>query len=156
MQERQEIQLQSLGLEEPLEKEMATCSSVVAWKIAWTEEPGGLQSKGSQRVRHDECAHTHTHTFQDSLTDTAKEVEWSQAYRPFFFDTPGNQTSCKMLPVLKGEGGQMVEYILNICIQAFIWKFYKEKGNARSDDMDKWKFKIQNIYEFELYRSSRY
>ena len=120
MQERQEIQLQSLGLEEPLEKEMATCSSVVAWKIAWTEEPGGLQSKGSQRVRHDECAHTHTHTFQDSLTDTAKEVEWSKAYRPFFFDTPGNQTSCKMLPVLKGEGGQMVEYILNICIQAFI------------------------------------
>ena len=61
-----------------------------------------------------------------------------------------------MLPVLKGEGGQMVEYILNICFQAFIWKFYKEKGNARSDDMDKWKFKIQNIYEFELYRSSRY
>ena len=50
----------------------------------------------------------------------------------------------------------MDEYILNICIQAFIWKFYKEKGNVRSDDMNKWKFKIQNIYEFELYRTSRY
>ena len=49
----QETQVQSLGQEDPLEKEMATHSSVVAWKIPWTEEPGGLQSMGSQRVRHD-------------------------------------------------------------------------------------------------------
>ena len=39
--------------EDPLEKEMATHSSFLAWKIPWTEEPGGLQSVGSQRVRHD-------------------------------------------------------------------------------------------------------
>ena len=41
------------GLEDPLEKEMATHSSVLAWKIPWTEEPGGLHSMGSQRVGHD-------------------------------------------------------------------------------------------------------
>ena len=49
----QETQVQSLGQEDPLEKEMATHPSILAWKIPWTEEPGGLQSAGSQRVRHD-------------------------------------------------------------------------------------------------------
>ena len=49
----QETQVQSLGQEDPLEKEMATHSSILAWRILWTEEPGGLQSMGSQRVRHD-------------------------------------------------------------------------------------------------------
>ena len=46
----QETQVQSLGWEDPLEKEVATHSSVLAWEIPWTEEPGGLQSMGSQRV----------------------------------------------------------------------------------------------------------
>ena len=49
----QEIQVQSLGQEDPLEKDMATHSSTLAWKIPWMEEPGRLQSMGSQRVRHD-------------------------------------------------------------------------------------------------------
>ena len=48
-----ETQVQSLGQEDPLEKEMATHYSTLAWRIPWTEEPGGLQSMGSQRVRHD-------------------------------------------------------------------------------------------------------
>ena len=48
----QETRVQSLGWEDPLEKEMATHSSILAWKISWTEEPGGLQSMGSQRVGH--------------------------------------------------------------------------------------------------------
>ena len=48
-----ETGVQSLGQEDPLEKEMATHSSVLAWKIPWTEEPGRLQSMGLQRVRHD-------------------------------------------------------------------------------------------------------
>ena len=51
----QETWVQSLGQEDPLEKEMATHSSILAWRIPWTEEPGGLQSMGSQRVKHD-CA----------------------------------------------------------------------------------------------------
>ena len=46
----QETQVQSLGREDPLEKEMATHSSTLAWKIPWMEEPGGLQSMDSQRV----------------------------------------------------------------------------------------------------------
>ena len=45
--------VQSLGQEEPLEKEMATHSSILAWRIPWTGEPSRLQSKGSQRVGHD-------------------------------------------------------------------------------------------------------
>ena len=49
----QETRVQSLGGEDPLEEGMATHSSIVAWKIAWTEEPGGLQSKGLQGVSHD-------------------------------------------------------------------------------------------------------
>ena len=48
-----ETWVQFLGREDPLEKEMATHSSILAWKIPWTEEPGRLQSMGSQRVRHD-------------------------------------------------------------------------------------------------------
>ena len=48
-----ETQVRSLGWEDPLEKEMETCFSTLAWKIPWVEEPGRLQSMGSLRVRHD-------------------------------------------------------------------------------------------------------
>ena len=47
-----ETWIQSLGQEDPLEKKIATHSSILAWEIPWTEEPGGLQSMGSQRVGH--------------------------------------------------------------------------------------------------------
>ena len=63
----QETRIQSLGREDPLEKEMATYSSTLAWRIPWTEEPGGLQSVGSQRVRHDWV--------------TSLSLWWSLAYR---------------------------------------------------------------------------
>ena len=49
----QETRVRSLGLEDPVEKEMATHSSTLAWKISWMEECGGLQSLGLRRVRHD-------------------------------------------------------------------------------------------------------
>ena len=49
----QETWVRSLGREDPLEKEMATHSSILAWRILWTEDPGGLQFMGSQRVGHD-------------------------------------------------------------------------------------------------------
>ena len=49
----QEMQVQSLGWEDPLEKEMVTHFSILAWTIPWTEEPGGLQSIVSQKVGHD-------------------------------------------------------------------------------------------------------
>ena len=47
------MQINPLGQDDPLEKEMATPSSVLAWKIPWTEDPDGPQSMGSQKVRHD-------------------------------------------------------------------------------------------------------
>ena len=53
MQEPQEIQVQSLGQEDPLEEGTATRSNSLAWRSPWTEESGGLHSIGSQRVRHD-------------------------------------------------------------------------------------------------------
>ena len=49
----QETRIQSLGLDNPLEKGMATHSSILAWRIPWTEEPGRLKSMESQRIRHD-------------------------------------------------------------------------------------------------------
>ena len=49
----QEIRVQSLGQEDPLQNGMATHSSILAWRIPWTEEPGGLHSMGSQTVGHD-------------------------------------------------------------------------------------------------------
>ena len=55
----QETQVRSLGWEDPLEKEMTTHSSIIAWRIPWTEDPGRLQSMGSQRVGHD-WGTTHT------------------------------------------------------------------------------------------------
>ena len=57
----QEMWVQSLGWEDPLEKEMGTHSSILAWKIPWAEEPGGLQSTGSWKVKH-HLVTEHTHT----------------------------------------------------------------------------------------------
>ena len=67
-----ETWVQSLGREDPLEKEMATHSSILAWRIPWTEEPGRLQSMGSRRVGHDwatslSALHTCIHSFPNSL-----------------------------------------------------------------------------------------
>ena len=61
----QEMWVQSLGREDPLEMEMATHSSILAWEILWTEEPGGLRSMGSQRVGHNwvtKCVHMCVYT----------------------------------------------------------------------------------------------
>ena len=64
MQAMQELQVRSLGGEDPLEEGMETHSSILAWRISWTEEPGGLQSTGSQRVGHDWSTNTsHFHAF---------------------------------------------------------------------------------------------
>ena len=65
----QETQVRSLGWEDPLEKEMAIYSSTIAWKIPWTEEPGRLQSMGSQRVGHDRANSLH-------FTDIYGAISW--------------------------------------------------------------------------------
>ena len=59
----QETRVRSLGREVPLEQEMATHSNILAWKISWTEEPGRLQSMGSQRVGHDWTTNTYLLTY---------------------------------------------------------------------------------------------
>ena len=58
----QKIWVQSLGQKDPPRKGMATHSSILAWRIPWTEETGGLQSLGPHRIRHNWVTHTHTHT----------------------------------------------------------------------------------------------
>ena len=86
MQERQETQVQSLGREDPLEKEMATHYSILAWRIPWTEEPGGLQSVGSQRVRHDLATQQQQHeVVRKWFVMSVREMLFSQlegTYRP--------------------------------------------------------------------------
>ena len=86
-----ETWVQSLGREDPLEKEMATHSSILAWRISWMEEPGGLQSMGSQRVGHD-WATSLTHDIGvESLDDMInwKFAIWeiSKVLVPFYFPT---------------------------------------------------------------------
>ena len=73
----QETWIQLLGREDPLEKEMATHSSILAWEIPWTEEPGGLQFMGSQRVRGDLA------TKQPPLPGTVKEIPLQMEIFPY-------------------------------------------------------------------------
>ena len=80
----QETWVWSLGWENPLEKEMATHSSTLAWKIPWTEEPGRLQSVGSQGVRHDWVTNTFTVTLPLSHM---LAMEWPNFSKPGFNNT---------------------------------------------------------------------
>ena len=65
------MQVQSLGQEDPLEKEMATHSSILAWEILWTEEPASYSPWGSKELDMTECTHTHnTHTHTHTHTHT--------------------------------------------------------------------------------------
>ena len=68
--EKQETWVWSLGQKDPLEEGMATHSNTLAWRIPWTEEPGGLQSTGSHRVRHNWATNTHTHTHTHTHTQS--------------------------------------------------------------------------------------
>ena len=73
-----------LGQEDPLELEMATHSSTLAWRIPWTEELGGLQSMGSQRAGHD-WVHTHTHTHTNTFILLYKCMHVSVICTTFYF-----------------------------------------------------------------------
>ena len=69
----QEIQVWSLGQEDPLLKGMANHSSILAWRIPWTKEPGGLQSMESQRVGYDWATNTHTVTLESTRINYSPE-----------------------------------------------------------------------------------
>ena len=81
MQKTQETQVQTLGQEDTLEKEMAAHSSILAWKIPSIEEPGGLQSMGSRRV-----GHTHTHTLTHTHSQWLGLVKYNRASKMFKTD----------------------------------------------------------------------
>ena len=72
------MRVQSLGCEDPLEEEMATHSSILAQRIPWTEEPGGPQSMGSQRVGQD-----YTHTLSLSELVASREADTRFAWSPY-------------------------------------------------------------------------
>ena len=74
--------VQSLGQEEPLEKEMATHSSILAWEIPWTEEPGGLQSIGSQRVRHNWETNTFAFKLSEEIAAENRTLEYMITHKP--------------------------------------------------------------------------
>ena len=76
----QETQVQSLGREDPLEKEMAIHSSILAWKIPWTEKPSRLQSTGSQRVGHNWATSPHL-----TLSFANKTYDFPSSFFPFLF-----------------------------------------------------------------------
>ena len=78
MQESQEMQVRSLGQEDPLKKEMTTHSSILARRIPWTEEPGGLQSMGSQRVEYD---------WSDLVQHKTKEFSALNSLKPLSYFT---------------------------------------------------------------------
>ena len=90
----QEIWVQSLGWEDPLEKEMATHSSILAWRILWTEEPGGLQSMRSQRGGHDWVTNAHTQfwykwSLNHVLTNTIKNTAFHFAVKGLYSQSYG-------------------------------------------------------------------
>ena len=110
----QETQVWSLGWEDPLQTGIATHSSILAWRIPWTEEPGWPQCMGSQRVRHNwvtislSLSHTHTHThtmsegqqviWADSLSGHTPTEQWDEAVTSVWFhltksSTPGKSHS---------------------------------------------------------------
>ena len=119
MQEMQEMRIWYVGLEDPLKMEMATHSSILVWRIPWTEEPGGLQSMGSQRVRHSWAGtHTHTHTSlyitliegsalvwdvleSESCSVVSKSLLPHGLYRPQ--NSPGQNTGVGSLSLLQGD-----------------------------------------------------
>ena len=94
----QETGVQSLGWEDSLEEKMATHSSIPAWRIPWTEEPGGPQSMGSKRVEQNwatahACIHTHVHTHTLSIITVIQFSSVAQScptlYDPMKLSTPG-------------------------------------------------------------------
>ena len=86
MQETQEIRVQSLGWEDPLEEGMATHSSILAWRIPWREEPGGLQSVGLQRLGHDwsDWARMRARMWQLVIDQCAQDAAPSYVYSQTF------------------------------------------------------------------------
>ena len=105
------MQVRSLGQEDSPEKEMATHSSILAWETPWTEEPGWLQSMGSQRVRHDLA----TEQQQGEKKWVARNDSWEYMYQPrtsediIHTEAPGD--AAEYYPVAKEMGETMSAHV---------------------------------------------
>ena len=112
MQEMQERQVWSLGREDPLEEEMATCSSILAWKIPWTDEPGGLQSTMLQSRT---WLSVHTHKRESSWRD-----EWgivnAQRGTGHIFTVSKIQKQLKCSSI---NGWRSEDYVIYVCIYTY-------------------------------------
>ena len=123
MQETQEMWFQSLGQEDPVEEEMTTHSSILAWKIPQTEEPGRLQSVGSQRVRHD-STQAWTHGLREYWTDFALHMLWK--WKPLnsnsliFYDFIFRKTNYENYCLKTNESKALLESSVNATQVAFI------------------------------------
>ena len=106
MQKKQETGAQSLGQENPLEKEMATDSSILAWEISRTEEPGRLQSIGSQRARHN-CSDLAQHCTAQPWLELNKAFHWKQAsifaQIKGWFQSVASRWRCALANILPGD-----------------------------------------------------
>ena len=138
MQEILETRILSLDREDPLEESRATHSSILAWKIPWTEESGELQSMGLQRVEHD-WAHTHTHTH--TYTHTHKHTHthththrmsrsatyWylkSHHWKLLFIFTPKPSPSCCRLSIYGATSSTWNVQILLVWSSPSFWMIY--------------------------------
>ena len=98
----QETRVQSLGREDPLEKEMATHSSILVWEIPWTEDPGGLQSMGSQRVANDLMTKQSERAFKSEITKDGKH--WTSQSSKLH---PSTEVSGSTVPSLTHTGSSL-------------------------------------------------
>ena len=122
-----ETQVQALGWEVPLEKGMATQSTILAWKIPWTEEPGGLQSMGSQRGRQD--------------LSTKPQQKWVEYGKLAFFFLSAREMSVlhltwfNVIHVNQKQKGTSIEVL--ICIrEQWSWKPSKKRGTVQSGELE--------------------
>ena len=124
----QQTQVRFLGWKDPLEKEMATHSGILAQKIPWTEEPGGLQSMGSQRAGHNWVTNMHTHAWQNLLQSLPEKVTCSVDRLPWGF--------------VGGETG------LNSWYNKEKWRFYSQGiGYGGRERVGEWKIAKRNLRE---------
>ena len=143
-----EAPVRSLGWEDPLEGKMATDSSVLAWEIPWTKEPGGLQSLGCQRVRYDwatECAHTHTHTpVRDEVCWRWRKATWMMECRWPLKDPKGKEMCLRLEPPARStvqltpRQSETQDRILNNCQITYLCHF-KLLSSQRFVTAEYWK-----------------
>ena len=126
----QETQVRSLDQEDPLEKGMATHSSILAWRIPWTEKPGGLQSKP---VTHSQTQlSTHTHTYLYSL-----KILWRRKWHPTPIFLPGKSHGQRSLVGYSPGGSQRVRPHLSTKQQECVYN-----NGTLSTLLKPWAFKL--------------